>query len=36
MEETGNDFLLACPFRLLCIASGASGLIALGMYLLLV
>jgi len=35
MEETGNAFLLACPFRLLCIASGTSGIIALGFYLLL-
>ena len=35
MEETGSTFLMACPFRLLCAASGASALIALAIYLLL-
>jgi hypothetical protein len=35
MEETGNSFLLYCPFRLLCMASAGSGLLALSVYLLL-
>lgn len=35
MEETGNAFLLSCPFRLLCLASGSSALIAAGLILLL-
>ncbi len=33
--ETDNSALLACPFRLLCLASGASALIALCVILLL-
>ena len=35
MEETGNSFLMACPFRLLCAASATSALIALAIYLFL-
>jgi len=35
MEETGNAFVLKCPFRLLCLASGTSAVIALGVYMLL-
>lgn len=35
MEEAENSFLLACPFKLLCLASGSSAFAALGMFLLL-
>jgi hypothetical protein len=33
--EPESSILLACPFRLLCLASASSGLIALSVFLLL-
>lgn len=35
MEGTGNAFLVECPFRLLCAASGASAFLSLCFYVLL-